>query len=118
MPGSEELEVLSPSFIEIVQVTHAQDRNKKRIAHPKQYLATAHEIAPRKNGENHLQAVVTTVSGKVYLASRVPGLKSSTEDPPHGACCTANPYASGQTSWVCGVEACRRGARSGVVLVI
>ncbi|GBN45054.1 hypothetical protein AVEN_127499-1 [Araneus ventricosus] len=32
-------------------VTPAQESNKKRTAHPKQYLATAHEIAPRRIGE-------------------------------------------------------------------
>ncbi|GBN07393.1 hypothetical protein AVEN_10064-1, partial [Araneus ventricosus] len=33
------------------QVTYAQESNKKRTAHSKLYLATAHEIAPRRIGE-------------------------------------------------------------------
>ncbi|GBN43470.1 hypothetical protein AVEN_251012-1, partial [Araneus ventricosus] len=38
-------------------VTHAQESNKKRTAHPKQYLVTAHEIAPRRIGEKQAGTV-------------------------------------------------------------
>ncbi|GBO13300.1 hypothetical protein AVEN_18908-1 [Araneus ventricosus] len=41
-------------------VTHAQESNKKRI--PKQYLATAHEIAPRKIGEKKVGTVNSTLT--------------------------------------------------------
>ncbi|GBN82624.1 hypothetical protein AVEN_191433-1, partial [Araneus ventricosus] len=38
-------------------VTHAQESNKKRTAHPKQNLATENEIAPRKIVENQAGTV-------------------------------------------------------------
>ncbi|GBM91522.1 hypothetical protein AVEN_92986-1 [Araneus ventricosus] len=51
-----------PSWVIIssTRVTHEQESNKNRTAYPKQYLATANEIAPRKTGEKRVCTVNST----------------------------------------------------------
>ncbi|GBM47878.1 hypothetical protein AVEN_75305-1 [Araneus ventricosus] len=50
------------------QVTHAQESNKNRTAHPKQYLATANEIAPRKISKKQVRTVNSTFTLMNYSA--------------------------------------------------